>query len=207
MAGLASSAALQHTASAVLASSSSPGSSPARRPPSGGGIGRHREPAPPGPALTPAAAAAAAAAAGQLNAALAGQLMGCFGDLFHASLDVGWQSEPDEDGTRCVQRTAFQRALQPLPLPFTSPIPVLCTHWRGGEGGSRSLLSPLRAHPCSLTHASSCRSSRLALLNYPKARKVHAQGQQQRDHARAGRCGEPHVSEQRLAQAGSQVSV
>ena len=33
------------------------------------------------------------------EAGLAGRLLGCFGDLFTASLDVGWKSEPDEDGT------------------------------------------------------------------------------------------------------------
>ena len=31
---------------------------------------------------------------------LAGRLLGCFGDLFTASLDVGWKSEPNEDGSR-----------------------------------------------------------------------------------------------------------
>ena len=41
---------------------------------------------------------AGAAAAG--DAGLAGRLLGCFGDLFTASLDVGWKAEPDEDGSR-----------------------------------------------------------------------------------------------------------
>ncbi|KAG1654977.1 hypothetical protein FOA52_004564 [Chlamydomonas sp. UWO 241] len=31
---------------------------------------------------------------------LAGQLMGCFGDLFNASIDVGWKAETEEDGSR-----------------------------------------------------------------------------------------------------------
>lgn len=31
---------------------------------------------------------------------LAGRLLGCFGDIFTASLDVGWKSEPDEDGSQ-----------------------------------------------------------------------------------------------------------
>ena len=34
------------------------------------------------------------------DSGLAGRLLGCFGDLFTASLDVGWKSEPNEDGSR-----------------------------------------------------------------------------------------------------------
>lgn len=36
---------------------------------------------------------------------LAGRLLGCFGDLFSASMDIGWRSEPEADGScppRCM---------------------------------------------------------------------------------------------------------
>eukprot|EP00955_Chlamydomonas_euryale_P012929 139744-Chlamydomonas_euryale.AAC.2 len=39
------------------------------------------------------------------EAALAGQLLGCFGDLFSASVEVGYKSDPEPDGSyppRCM---------------------------------------------------------------------------------------------------------
>ena len=50
-------------------------------------------------AVRAANATASSAGISVEEAGLAGRLLGCFGDLFTASLDVGWKSEPDEDGS------------------------------------------------------------------------------------------------------------